>query len=140
MALQTRTEAGLSWNYLPIQLERDSMDRDCRAHILPIVRPAWNGCSVETRIFTEGITNVLLGFHMAGRNDDMVLLRLNGEGTDAFLDRRSEIVVMLSLHRAGLIPPVFLEVSNGLCYGYIPGRPFSVDDMQVHVHVHDKQI
>jgi ethanolamine kinase len=60
----------------------------------------------------------------------MVLVRVNGQGTDAFLDRRGEIVVMLSLHEAGLIPPVFLEVNNGLCYGYIPGRPFSVEDMQ----------
>lgn len=82
----------------------------------------------------DGITNVLLGFYTNGREDDMVLLRMNGKGTDAFLDRRSEVIVMLSLHRAGLIPPVFLEVSNGLCYGYIPGRPFTVDDMKVSLY------
>ena len=61
----------------------------------------------------------------------MVLLRMNGEGTDDFLNRRNEVVVMLSLHRAGLIPPLFLEVANGLCYGYVPGRPLTVKDMKV---------
>ena len=125
-----RNEAGLSWSCLPITLHQDSMERDCREHILPVVRPTWNGSTVVRKKFTEGITNVLLGFYLPGHKDDMVLVRLNGEGTD-FVDRRSEIVVMLSLHKAGLIPHVYLELRNGLCYGYTPGRPFSVDDMQV---------
>ena len=131
MEPQTRSEAGLNWKYLPIELDRGSIERDFLAHILPHVRPAWKRSSVVTRVFEDGITNVLRGFHVAGQSDDIVLVRVNGEGTDAFLDRRGEIVVMLSLHEAGLIPPVYLEVSNGLCYGYIPGRPFSVEDMQV---------
>ena len=68
---------------------------------------------------------------MEGDRDDVVLLRMNGEGTECFVDRKREITVMLSLHRAGLIPPVFMELSNGLCYGFVPGRPFNVEDMQV---------
>ena len=54
-------------------------------------------------------------------------------GTDAIVDRRGEILVMLSLHKAGLVPPLYLELGNGLCYGYVPGRPFTVDDMQVYI-------
>ena len=133
MELQKRTEAGLGWNYLPVELDRRSLEQDFQTHILPLVRPAWNNRAIETKVFNDGITNTLQGFHLAGQNDDMVLLRANGEGTEAFLDRRGEIVVMLSLHKAGLIPPVYLELSNGLCYGYVPGRPFSVEDMQVRL-------
>lgn len=107
-------------------------------HILPLVRPAWKDTPVYTKVFTEGITNVLLGFYVSREGSreetDMVLLRMNGEGTDSFLDRRLEILVMLSLHQAGLVPPLYLQLTNGLCYGYIPGQPFTVDDMQVLNH------
>jgi hypothetical protein len=129
--LERRSESGLSWSYLPVTLERDSLTRVFRTHLLPVVRPAWKDFAVQTKIFTEGITNVLVGFYVSRDGKaDMVLLRMNGEGTDSFVDRRTEILVMLSLHKAGLVPPLYLEVANGLCYGYIPGRPFTVDDMQ----------
>ena len=137
LALEKRSESGLSWNYLPLTLERSSLSHTFTTKILPLVRPAWRDCHVQTKVFTEGITNVLLGFYVSREGsrdqekDDMVLLRMNGAGTDVFLDRRAEILVMLSLHNADLVPPLYLELANGLCYGYIPGRPFTVDDMQV---------
>ena len=136
-ALEKRSESGLSWNYLPLTLERDSLSQTFTTQILPLVRPAWRDCHVQTKVFTDGITNVLLGFYVSreGSRDqekeDIVLLRMNGEGTEVFLDRRAEILVMLSLHNANLVPPLYLELANGLCYGYIPGRPFTMDDMQV---------
>ncbi|CAI8035050.1 Ethanolamine kinase 2 [Geodia barretti] len=135
-ALEKRSESGLSWNYLPLTLERDSLSQTFTTQILPLVRPAWRDCHVQTKVFTDGITNVLLGFYVSreGSRDqekeDIVLLRMNGEGTEVFLDRRAEILVMLSLHNANLVPPLYLELANGLCYGYIPGRPFTMDDMQ----------
>ena len=135
LSLERRCESGLSWNYLPLTLKHVSMSHTFTTHILPLVRPAWRDSTVQTKVFTEGITNVLLGFYVSreGSSDeeDMVLLRMNGAGTDAFVDRRTEILVMLSLHKANLVPPLYLELANGLCYGYIPGRPFTIDDMQV---------
>ena len=74
---------------------------------------------------------MLVAYNEAGKEKDRVLLRLNGAGTEKFINRRNEIVTLLSLHRAGLNPPLYLEFSNGICYGYIDGRPFGVDDMQV---------
>lgn len=132
MALETRTDAGLSWKYLPVKLTHESVERDFLTHILPIVRPTWNGRDVRNKIFTDGLTNTLHGFCLESNKDDMVLLRMNGDGTENFLNRKKEIVLMVSLHRAGINPPVFMELANGLCYGYIPGRPFTVDDMQVY--------
>lgn len=136
MALETRSESGLTWNHLPIELARDSIERDFHSLILPVVRPSWSDRKVLTRIFTDGITNILHGFYLESDKDDIILLRINGEGTEQFLDRRKEIIIMLSLHKAGLTPPVFLEITNGLCYGYIPGRPFTVDDMQVCIYMY----
>ena len=132
MEVQRRSEAGLSWNYLPITLHRDSLDEDFRTHILPLVRTAWSPDKVEKMVFFDGITNVLVGYYESGKKEqDMVLLRLNGEGTDVFIDRRAEIVVIKVLHEAGLAAPVYLETCNGLCYGFIPGRQFKVEEMQV---------
>ena len=135
LEIQTRSEGGVSWKYMPVTLDRDSATREFRARILPVVRPTWKECAIETRVFTEGITNSLFGFYPPHNKSDTVLLRINGEGTEKIIDRRNEIVVMISLHRAGLIPPVYLQLANGLCYGYVPGRPFTVDDMQVYSHI-----
>lgn len=132
MEVQRRSEAGLSWSYLPITLHRDSLDEDFRTHILPLVRTAWSPDNVEKVVFFDGFTNVLIGYYETGKKqEDMVLLRLNGEGTDLFIDRRAEIVVIKVLHEAGLASPVYLETCNGLCYGFAPGRQFKVEEMQV---------
>ena len=79
------------------------------------------------------MTNKLLGFYQVGNaDDDMVLVRVNGEGRELFVDSRMEILVMLTLHRAGLNPPLYLVTNNALCYGYVPGRTLTCNDMQVH--------
>ena len=133
--VEKRSDSGLLWRYLPLTLDRNSLEHSFLTQIMPLVRPTWKERQVQTKTFSEGITNVLVGFYESreGSRDkgDMVLLRMNGKGTDKFLDRRKEILVMMSLHKAGLVPPLYLELANGLCYGYAPGRPFTVDDMQV---------
>lgn len=131
--MQTRSEGPISWKHLPIKLDRETIARDFRAYILPLIRPSWKDCTIKTKIFCDGITNSLFGFYASRDKSDLVLVRVNGEGTETFIDRHNEIVVMITLHKAGLIPPVYLQLANGLCYGYIPGRPFTTEDMQVYM-------
>ena len=45
-------------------------------------------CSQE---FHNGITNKLFGFHCKDDKSDTVLVRINGNGTDRFLDRKAEV-------------------------------------------------
>lgn len=123
-----------TWNYLPVSLPSDhfTLASDFRTHILPLVRPHWRSDLLRYRVFEEGVSNKLVGFFQVGQHDDdsMVLVRVNGEGHDLFVDERTEILVMLTLHRAGLNPPLYLVTKNALCYGYVPGRPLHGSEMQ----------
>ena len=130
MEVQQREAGGLRWDFLPLELRHEAMDHDFRTTILPLVRKNWNPDSVKRVAFTEGVTNSLVGYYEKDVEEDMVLLRLNGEGTEIIIDRQLEMVSMLALHRAGLATPLYLEVVNGLCYGYVPGRSFTVRELQ----------
>ena len=42
------------------------------------------------QVFTDGITNKLLGCYLDANPDEMVLVRVNGEGSDIIIDRNEE--------------------------------------------------
>lgn len=133
-SLEERRYGDLSWMYLPITLPSEDLSllNDFQKYIAPLVRPHWSCDSLRYRIFEDGVSNKLFGFFQAGKaNTDMVLVRVNGEGKELFVDSRTEILVMLTLHRAGLSPPLYFVTENALCYGYIPGRALTCHEMQV---------
>ena len=137
--LEQRRSGDLSWNYLPVSLSSDhpAILIDFQTHILPLVRRHWSTDALRYRVFEDGVTNKLFGFYQVGQaDDDMVLVRVNGEGRELFVDSRMEILVMLTLHRAGLNPPLYLVTRNGMCYGYIPGRALTWSEMQVLYILH----
>ena len=43
--------------------------------------------------FEDGITNKIIGFFDNNEPGNMVLIRINGCGTEAFLDRAKEVVL-----------------------------------------------
>lgn len=134
LTLEQRHHDDLVWNYLPVSLPSDqcALGRDFQAYIMPLVRPNWRADLVKYRVFEEGVTNKLVGFFQDGETDEtMVLVRVNGEGREFVVDGKNEILVMLTLHRAGLSPPLYLVTMNAMCYGYIPGRTLTSDEMQV---------
>lgn len=136
---EQRHYGDLTWNYLPIKLlssDDPTLLTDFQTFILPLVRPQWTSNSLGYRVFEDGVTNKLYGFFQVGRaDDDMVLVRVNGGGRELVVDARMEIVVMLTLHRAGLSPPLYLVTENAVCYGFIPGRTLSGGEMQVIIDV-----
>ena len=135
--LEQRRFGDLSWYYLPVSLSSDhpAILIDFQTHILPLVRRHWSTDALRYRVFEDGVTNKLFGFYQVGQaDDDMVLVRVNGDGRDLFVDSRMEILVMLTLHRAGLNPPLYLATRNGMCYGYIPGRALTSSEMQVRIY------
>ena len=43
------------------------------------------------KVFTGGISNVLYGYYQDGRfSEDVVLFRIEGEGTELMIDRKQE--------------------------------------------------
>ena len=45
-------------------------------------------------------------------------------------NRSDELYSMQLLHKAGLGPPIYAQLSNGLCYGFLPGRQMDLEEVQ----------
>lgn len=132
----------LARDHLPVFLPSDeaALVKEFQAHVMPLVRPEWRPELLRHRVFEDGVTNKLMGFFQdtgespTTADDDAaaVLVRVNGEGREFVVDGDTEIVVMLTLHKAGLSPPLYLTTENALCYGYIPGRALTGSEMQAN--------
>ena len=134
IAVERRHRDGLSWDYLAVSLssEEAGLVEDFQRHVLPRARPDWSRELLRHRVFEEGVSNKLVGFFQEGAPEETaVLVRVNGEGRELVVDGETEVLVMLTLHRAGLCPPLYLVTENALCYGYIPGRALTGREMQV---------
>ena len=125
---------GWKWKCLPeFELGFKSYLEQFKADLLLYVRPNWHPESLEVEP-CKGITNKLVAIYdrekgLENSREDVVLLRINGHGTSAFIDRENEIITKIYLNEVGLVPPVYCQLKNGLCYGYIPGRALTVDDV-----------
>ena len=127
---------GLRWKYLPeVEIQADSFLACFKDQLLSLVRPKWQPESVATKIFEDGTTNKLValfdsnkGFVESGK--DVILVRINGVGTENYVDRDSELLTMALLHKSGMSPPLYYQLQNGLCYGFVPGKQLDVMDLQ----------
>ncbi|KAG8226117.1 hypothetical protein J437_LFUL006747 [Ladona fulva] len=72
-------------------------------------------------MFTDGITNKLVGCKDASVSDEMVLVRVYGQKTDLLIDRAAETRNMKVMHEAGYAPRLYATFENGLVYEFIPG-------------------
>ncbi|KAK9472017.1 kinase-like domain-containing protein [Dipodascopsis tothii] len=95
--------------------------------LLEEIFPSWGSAHIDVISVKGGITNCLLkGVHRANTPDEQaVLVRAYGRGTDTIIDRNREFCTHIHLHTHGLAPPLYGKFKNGLVYGFIAGR--SVD-------------
>lgn len=56
-------------------------------------------------------------------------LRLYGRGSEIYVDREMEALVMLLMAREGLGAPLSCQFENGLIYSWLPGRNLYVEEM-----------
>lgn len=56
-----------------------------------------------------------------------VALRINGEGTEAIIDRKTEMELLCEMGEHGIGPKVFFTFTNGLVYQYFHGRPLKFE-------------
>lgn len=134
MASVLSQPVGFSWKVLPhAELQLDNFKDVFFTEVLPCVRPEWKPEDLEAHVFESGVTNTLVAFFkkevgLQNSGEDVILLRINGEGTDKIINRLDEVVTMVSLNREGFSPPLLAELKNGLCYGYFPGRRLKVHE------------
>lgn len=112
--------------HFPLTIDGDSLQEDAVV-ISRHVRPEWKNCDVRVRVFTDGITNRLVGCYLSDAPDDVVLVRVYGEKTELFIDRKTEKKNMMMMSSRQLAPPLFASFNNGLCYGFTPGMPIDGD-------------
>ena len=89
--------------------------------VIRAVRPTWEQELVEWKVFSDGITNKLLGAWCMDKVD-MVLVRVYGAGTEKIIDRKVELENMKRMEDMGCGSKLYGSFNNGLCYEFIHGE------------------
>ena len=95
--------------------------------ILSEIRPHWNHDQVRWRVFTDGITNKLVGAWAGADNTDTVLIRVYGCGTEKIIDRNMEMENMVKYRKLGSGGQLYATFNNGICYEFLHGDLLSQD-------------
>ncbi|XP_075709845.1 ethanolamine kinase 2 isoform X2 [Rhinoderma darwinii] len=85
------------------------------------LRPDWDLRHVQTKLFTDGITNKLLACYLDTSMKDAVLVRVYGKRTELFVDRKDEVTSFEMLRAHGCAPELYCTFQNGLCYEFMRG-------------------
>lgn len=108
--------------HLPIFVEDDAIENGSQI-ILKLIRPDWDLEKIRFKLFTDGITNKLVGLFDDSRpEDDGVLVRIYGKNTEQIIDRKAEFENFKFLYRAGVAPDLYATFDNGMVYKYIRGE------------------
>ncbi|OAK98856.1 kinase-like protein [Phaeosphaeriaceae sp. SRC1lsM3a] len=108
-------------------------------NLILTLRPDWRESkdTIEFVRFTDGITNTLLkavnklpGLSKAEIDEDAILLRAYGKGTDVLIDREKETRSHSLLARHGLAPALHARFENGLLYKFITGTVCAPADLR----------
>ncbi|XP_008824729.1 ethanolamine kinase 1-like, partial [Nannospalax galili] len=73
-------------------------------------------------LFTDGITNKLIGCYVGDAMEDVVLVRIYGNKTELLVDRDEEVKSFRVLQAHGCAPQLYCTFNNGLCYEFIQGE------------------
>ncbi|KAH5334813.1 hypothetical protein HBI42_034930 [Parastagonospora nodorum] len=107
-------------------------------NLILALRPEWKDSkdTIEFVRFTDGITNTLLkavnklpGLSKATIDEDAILLRAYGKGTDVLIDREKETRSHCLLARHNLAPALHARFENGLLYKYVSGTVCAPADL-----------
>ncbi|XP_076879088.1 ethanolamine kinase 1 [Brachyhypopomus gauderio] len=91
--------------------------------ILKFLRPHWKPEDIQMKVFTEGITNQLVGCYVGSVTEtEMMLVRMFGQMTELFVDRKKEVEMLNLLHAHGCGPKLYCSFLNGLCYEFVKGN------------------
>ncbi|XP_041113370.1 ethanolamine kinase 1-like [Polyodon spathula] len=108
-------------------------DKDISAGAMKLIkelRPNWDPSEVKMKLFTDGITNKLIGCYVGEGMEDVVLVRIYGNKTELFVDRKNEVKSFRVLHAHSCAPPLYCTFNNGLCYEFMHGTALDPEDIR----------
>ena len=95
------------------------------------IKDDWKAENLREKVFSDGITNVLIGIFQEGKKSDMVLVRIYGHGTDKIIDRQAEIDNMKLFQEKGCGPGLLATFKNGLAYPFLPGKTIKLEALSL---------
>ncbi|KXG46845.1 Choline/ethanolamine kinase [Penicillium griseofulvum] len=134
---ETQTALAPDFRYIPLSYNHADSQASALRLILTL-NPDWEGPGnkIEFVRFTDGITNTLLkiinlkpGLTEEQIDNEAVLMRAYGNGTEILIDRERETKSHALLASRGLAPPLLARFKNGLLYRFIRGRPCGHQDL-----------
>ncbi|KAI6800449.1 kinase-like protein [Hortaea werneckii] len=130
-------DSPLALRHISFTFENGDADRSA-LELVHALNPDWktDPGPVVFKRFTDGITNTLTkavkqrpGLSKAEIDDEAVLIRAYGKGTDVLIDRERELRAHNLLATLGLAPPLLARFDNGLMYRFIQGDVCSAEDL-----------
>ena len=124
--------------YLPLTFDNADADQSA-LELAYAFSPSWKTTEGEVEIvrFTDGITNTLSkatkkwpGRTESQNDDDAILMRAYGKGTDVLIDREREMKAHDLLASKGLAPPLLARFDNGLLYRFVQGDVCTPEDLR----------
>ncbi|XP_068134086.1 ethanolamine kinase 1 [Hyperolius riggenbachi] len=106
---------------LEVTVLEESGYREGAMQLLRELRPHWKPEDITTQVFTDGITNKLIGCYVDDAMEDVVLVRIYGNKTELLVDRGEELKSFRVLQSHGCAPKLYCTFNNGLCYEFMQG-------------------
>ena len=80
----------------------------------------------------SGISNATKAFYINSlRSESTLVIRMNGEGTDDFLDREHELEAYDRLSRGAICPPLIAKFNNGIVMSLVEGIVFTGETVKI---------
>ncbi|XP_023329995.1 ethanolamine kinase 1 [Eurytemora carolleeae] len=97
--------------------------------VLQRIRPDWVGDDIDWKVFTDGITNKLIGAWFRDKQDT-VLVRVYGIGTEKIIDRKTEVENMRKLDAINAGSKLYAIFNNGIAYEFIHGSTLTKESVK----------
>lgn len=99
---------------------REENLREDAIKIVKKIKPEWRDEDIQTKEFSEGITNKII-LVWSGERENGILVRVYGVNTDVIIDRSIERRNIELLNKVGCSKPLYATFDNGIAYGFIEG-------------------
>ncbi|KAK1128529.1 hypothetical protein K0M31_002987 [Melipona bicolor] len=103
---------------------------DGAKEIIKKIRPTWPLDKLHFKIFTDGITNKLIGVWYSEYYNEMVLVRVYGHKTDLLINRKDETRNIRILNKVGFTHSIYATFNNGLAYQFIEGNILTTETVR----------
>ncbi|KAG2180176.1 hypothetical protein INT43_003965 [Umbelopsis isabellina] len=116
-----------SYPYLDVEVSSSNLFEGAWK-VVSSIFTTWKQEDIKFHQCKDGITNQLVKVTHTPNNMS-VLVRAYGKGSELIIDRKQELINIITLSSQNLCPPLYARFVNGLVYGFIDGTVSTVEDM-----------